>query len=320
MPLSSDFPYEPRYADALGSKMHYVESGEGDPILLVHGNPTSSYLWRNVIPHVAPQGRVIAVDLIGMGKSDKPDIAYRLFDHVAYLEAFIEELGLDDVTLVLHDWGGGVGLSYARRHPDNVAAVAVMEAVVKPMTWADAGLPQRLMFTLMRNRRVGEFMNMRGTFFLKRVMPMLINRKLTSDEQAAYMEPYPTPQSRKPVAMWPREIAIEGSPADVHEEISANYEWFRSAPVPKLLIHAEPGVIFNTRTVAEISERTANLQTVSVGEGLHYLQEDSPDAIGEALDEWLRESGRVAVERSGSHELDRVSSDRETAGAVSSSV
>ena len=131
MPTSPDFPFESHYVDVDGSKMHYVESGEGDPILFVHGNPTSSYLWRNVIPHVSPVGRAIAVDLIGMGRSDKPDIDYRFFDHLKYLEAFIEALGLENVTLVLHDWGGGLGTSYARRHPDNVRGMPFTEFAIR---------------------------------------------------------------------------------------------------------------------------------------------------------------------------------------------
>ena len=140
--------------------MHYIESGDGNPILLLHGNPTSTYLWRNVIPHVAGQGRAVAVDLIGMGKSDKPDIDYRFFDHLEYLEAFVSELGLKNVTLVLHDWGGGVGLSYARRHPDNVRAIAFMEAVIKPMTWDEMGLLNRIVFKRMRDPRKRDRMNL----------------------------------------------------------------------------------------------------------------------------------------------------------------
>ena len=273
--------------------MHYVESGEGDPILFLHGNPTSAYLWRNVMPHVADQGRALAVDLIGMGKSDKPDIDYRFFDHLEYLEGFVDELGIEDVALVLHDWGGGVGLSYARRHPDNIRAIAFMEAVVKPMTWDEIGVLNRIVFKRMRHPVKGDRMNLDKNFFLKRLMPQMVIRKLSDQEKAAYLEPYPTPQSRKPVAMWPREIPISGEPADMHAEISANYEWFQTAPIPKLFLHAEPGIIFDADNAAEIKRRVHGLDTVFIGEGKHYLQEDAPDAIGQAISSWLRQHADV---------------------------
>lgn len=266
--------------------MHFVEQGEGDPILFIHGNPTSSYLWRNIIPFAATRGRAIAVDLIGMGKSDKPDLPYRFFDHYRYLEAFIEELGLTNVTLVIHDWGGGLGTSYARRHPDNVAGIAFMESVLKPMDLADADPVTRFMFNRMRDQRKGDRMNMKKAFFLKRLMPMMTSAKLSAEVKQAYMEPYPTPESRKPVAVWPREIPLSGSPADMVEEIGDNYDWFKTAPIPKLMLHAKPGVIFKT-LVDEVERDVDNLTSVFIGKGKHYLPEDQPQAIGEALSTWL---------------------------------
>lgn len=293
MAPSPEFPYKSKFIDVQGSRMHYVESGEGDPILFLHGNPTSSYLWRNVMPHIVDQGRTIAVDLIGMGKSDKPDINYRFFDHLEYLEGFVAELGLENVTLVLHDWGGGVGLSYARRHTDNVRAVAFMEAVVKPMTWGEIGLLNRIVFKRMRDPKKGDRMNMEKNFFLKRLMPQMVVRKLTDQEKAAYLEPYPTPQSRKAVAMWPREIPISGEPADMHAEISANYEWLKIAPIPKLFLYAKPGMIFNAANAAEIRDRVQGLDEVFIGKGKHYVQEDAPDAIGQAISSWMRQHADV---------------------------
>ena len=287
MSPSSEFPYESKYVEVLGSQMHYIESGEGDPILFVHGNPTSSYLWRNVIPHVSPVGRAVAVDLIGMGRSDKPDIDYRFFDHLEYLEALVDQLGLKNVTLVLHDWGGGLGTSYARRHPDNVRGIAFMESVVKPMTWGDMNLVQKFMFKRMRDSKKGDRMNLEKNFFIKRMMPMMVSRKLSPQEKAAYSEPYPTPQSRKPIAEWPREIPISGEPADMHTEISQNYEWFRTVQIPKLLLYAKPGMIFDADDVAEIQEHVSNLDAVFIGKGKHYIQEDQPDAIGQAIKSWI---------------------------------
>ncbi len=286
---SPEFPYESRFVDVLGSRMHYVESGAGAPILFLHGNPTSSYLWRNVMPHLEAQGRTVAVDLIGMGKSDKPDIEYRFFDHLRYIEGFVAALGLEDVTLVLHDWGGGVGLSYARRHPDNVRAIAFMEAVVKPMVWDEIGILNKLVFKRMRDQKKGDRMNLQKNFFLKRLMPQMVVRKLSEQERAAYHEPYPTPESRKPVAMWPREIPISGDPADMHAEISANYEWFRTVEIPKLFIYAQPGIIFDAANAAEIKDRVQGLDDVFIGKGKHYLQEDSPDAIGQAISSWMHQ-------------------------------
>ena len=284
---SPAFPYESKYLDVLGSKMHYVESGTGDPILFLHGNPTSSYLWRNVIPHVADKGRAIAVDLIGMGKSDKPDLDYRFFDHLRYLDAFIGEMELTNVTLVIHDWGGGLGLSYARRHPDNVAGVAFMECVLMPMEWSDADPVTKFVFKRMRDPKKGTRMNQDKSFFLKRLMPMMTTRRLTAEEKAAYAAPYPTAESRKPIAQWPREIPISGTPADMAVEIGANFDWFKSADLPKLFLHASPGVIFTKKTVARLENEIEGVQSVSVGKGKHYLPEDVPDAIGRALARWL---------------------------------
>ncbi len=289
MAPSPEFPYKSKFVDVLGSRMHYVESGDGDPILFLHGNPTSSYLWRNVIPHTSSHGRAIAVDLIGMGRSDKPDLDYRFFDHLKYLEGFVAELGLENVTLVLHDWGGGVGLSYARRHPDNVRSIAFMEAVVKPISWDEIGLMNKIVFKRMRDPKKGDRMNLDKNFFVKRLMPMMVSRKLTDREKATYLEPYPTPQSRKPVAMWPREIPISGEPADMHAEISQNYEWFKTAPIPKLFLYAKPGIIFDAKNTAEIKESVQGLDAVFIGKGKHYVQEDAPDKIGEAISSWMRQ-------------------------------
>ncbi len=292
-PPSAASPFESRYVEVLGSRMHYVEQGEGDPILLIHGNPTSSYLWRNVIPHVAEHGRAIALDLIGMGKSDKPDIDYRFFDHLDYVTGFVEALNLENVTLVIHDWGGGLGFSYARRHPDNIAGIAFMECVLMPMEWSDADPVTRFMFKRMRDPQKGERMNQQKSFFLKRLMPMMTKRRLTADERARYAEPFPTPESRKPIAVWPREIPLSGEPADMAREIGDNYSWFRTASMPKLFLHASPGVIFTKKTVAKVESEIEGLQSVSVGKGKHYIQEDEPDAIGMALGAWLAQTVRL---------------------------
>ncbi len=287
MPISSDFPLESQYVDVQGSRMHYVETGEGTPILFLHGNPTWSYLWRNVLPYAAENGRAIAVDLIGMGKSDKPDIDYRFFDHLNYVEGFINALDLHDLVLVLHDWGAGLGISYARRHPGNVIGIAAMEGVIRPSRWSDANVIQRALFRRMRHPVKGNRMNMDKNFFVERVIPMMTDRKLSKEERDAYRAPYDTRESRKPVAVWPREVAFDGDPPDVHAEIAANYEWYKTVDVPKLFLHATPGIIFKKPAVEELEREVDDLETRLVGKGKHYLPEDQPDEIGRALNDWL---------------------------------
>jgi haloalkane dehalogenase len=287
MPISADFPFESKYIDVLGSKMHYVDEGEGDPILFLHGNPMSSYLWRNVIPYAVPHGRAIAVDLIGMGKSDKPDLDYRFVDHARYLDAFIEALGLTNITLVIHDWGSGLGFHYAHRNPDNVRGIAFMEAIARPSSWKDANPMEKFLFRRMRHPRKGDRMNMDKNFFVKRVVPMMTKRKLTDAEKAAYAAPYPDRASRKPVAVWPREIPFDGDPSDVHGVVSGYWDWLQSSQMPKLMLHASPGVIIKKDLAAELQEKLPNLTSVHIGKGAHYVQEDQPDAIGEALSAWL---------------------------------
>lgn len=289
MTISSDFPYESRFVDVLGSAMHYVEEGEGDPILFIHGNPTSSYLWRNIIPYASPHGRAIAVDLIGMGKSAKPDIDYRFVDHARYLDGFIEALGLRNITLVVHDWGSGLGFHYANRNPDNVRAIAFMEAIVKPADWNDANPAVRFIFRRMRDQVKGDRMNMDKNFFIKRLLPMMTKRKLSTAEREAYAAPYPDRESRKPIAMWPREIPFVGDgPEDVHKIVTEYAAWLKTSEIPKLLLHAKPGVILTKDAVAQLESTLPNLTSVGIGKGKHYIQEDEPDAIGQALSKWLK--------------------------------
>ena len=286
--ISDAFPYESRFVEVLGSHMHYVEEGEGDPILFLHGNPTSSYLWRNIIPCAVPHGRAIAVDLIGMGKSDKPDLDYRFFDHVAYLEAFIDALDLDPITLVLHDWGSGLGFHFAARHPERVERIAFMEAIIETYRWSDAPPPIAWLFKRFRDPVKGHRMNGEKNFFVKRLLPMMVSRRLTPVEKAAYAAPYPDVASRKPVEQWPREISWDGEPADVTEAVDAYNAWLRSSPIPKLFLWAKPGMIVRGEKAArKVAVMFPNTEAVFIGKGRHYIQEDQPDAIGEALSDWL---------------------------------
>ncbi len=288
--ISAAFPFESNYVEVLGSRMHYVDEGprDGAVLLLLHGNPTSSYLWRNVIPHLTPRGRVIAPDLIGMGRSGKPDIGYRFFDHSRYLEGLIEALGLSDITLVLHDWGSALGFHYARRHEHNVRGLAFTEAILAPVRWRDFPGKFKTAFKLFRTPWAGALMISGMNVFVKQVLPQSIVRELTDEEMRHYLEPYPTFASRKPVRQWPREIPIEGKPEDVHEVVATYNAWLQKTELPKLLLYAKPGALIRRRGVEWARERFPILETVDIGRGLHFVQEDNPDGIGKAIVEWFR--------------------------------
>lgn len=288
--ISAAFPFESKYIEVNNSKIHYIDVGEGDPVLFLHGNPTSSYLWRNIIPHVQPLGRCIAPDLIGMGKSDKPDIAYGFRETYEYLEAFIEKLGLKNITLVIHDWGSGLGFHYANTHRDNIKGIAFMEAMVKPLTWK--GMPSaglRMAFRMMRTRGIGWLMISVGNMFVKKMLPDLIVRKLSKEEVANYRRPYPTVASRKPIRVWPLDVPLDGKPKYSYEVINAYGEWLKETDLPKLFFYAHPGAIILKDSVEYIKNNFSNMKSVDIGEGLHFIQEDNPHLIGEEIAKWYRE-------------------------------
>ena len=274
-----------------GRTMAYVEMGEGDPIVFQHGNPTSSYLWRNVMPHVADQGRCIAVDLIGMGDSDKLDDSgpdrYRYIEHRDYLFAAWESLGIADrVTLVIHDWGSALGFDWANQHRDSVMGIAYMEALVRPVTWAEWPDAARGVFQGFRSD-AGEAMVLEKNTFIERVLPGSVLRGLGDAEMAVYRRPFETPgEDRRPTLTWPRQIPIDGEPQDVHNIIAEYAAWLPDSDIPKLFINAEPGAIL-TGPQREFCRSWPNQQEVTVA-GSHFIQEDSPDAIGEAIANWRR--------------------------------
>jgi len=274
-----------------GKSMSYVEMGEGDPIVFQHGNPTSSYLWRNVMPHLADQGRCIAIDLIGMGDSDKlddvgPD-SYTFVQHREYLDGALEALGVkDNVTWVIHDWGSALGFDWANRHRDAVRGIAYMEGIVRPVSWDDWPEAARGVFQGFRSP-AGEAMVLEKNTFVERVLPGSVLRKLSDEEMAVYRRPYLTPgESRRPTLTWPREIPIEGEPADVVKIVSEYAEWLATCDVPKLFINAEPGAIL-TGPQREFCRTWPNQQEKTV-KGVHFVQEDSPTEIGQAIAEWYR--------------------------------
>lgn len=287
-----ELPYPSRWVEVNGSKMHYLETGDpgSDPILFIHGNPTWSYLWRNVLPYAEPYGRVIAVDLIGMGRSDKPDIGYYYRDHIGYLEGFIEALQLENITFVIHDWGSALGFDYAARHEDNVKAIAFMEAIIPPaapIESYEAMGPFADLFRAFRTPGVGEEMIMNQNFFIEELLPMLVVRELTQEEMDAYRAPFPAPEDRYPVWRWPNEVPIAGEPRDT-TALTLNYgEWLTRTEVPMLHVYVTPGAVNPEVSVEWSRENIKNIEMAFVGEGLHFIQEDHPDEIGQAIADWL---------------------------------
>ena len=284
-------PIAKKYAQVLDHSMAYVETGEGDPVVLLHGNPTSSYLWRGIIPHLAGLGRCIAPDLIGMGDSDKledsgPD-RYHFVEHRRYLDAFLEAVGVNDkVTLVMHDWGSALGFDWANRHRYAVKGLAYMEAIVQPLTWAQWPEAALRVFQGFRSRS-GESMVLDHNLFVERVLPGSIKRMLTDEEMAEYRRPFLEPgEGRRPTLTWPREIPLEGEPEDVTEIVGSYAVWLHQSHIPKLFVNADPGAIL----VGEQREfcRSWPNQTEVTVSGIHFIQEDAPDEIGRAIADWLR--------------------------------
>jgi len=285
--ISAADPYKRKRVAVLDSEMAYVETGEGDPVVFLHGNPTSSYLWRNIIPHVEPFGRCLAPDLIGMGDSGKaPDGNYAFADHARYLDAWFSKMSIDNAVLVIHDWGSALGFSWARRHPERVRGIAYMEAIVEPVVWDDWPEAARGIFQAMRSP-AGEELVLEKNVFVERILPASILRKLSEAEHDAYRKPFrESGEGRRPTLSWPRQIPIEGEPADVVEIVLQNGAWLSSSEVPKLFVNADPGSILTGRQ-REFCRSWPNQEEVTV-KGLHFVQEDSPHEIGEAVAAFVR--------------------------------
>jgi haloalkane dehalogenase len=276
-----------RRARVLDTEMSYVDLGEGDPIVFLHGNPTSSYLWRNIIPYLAEHGRCLAPDLVGMGQSGRsPRGAYRFEDHARYLDAWFEKLQLTrNVVLVLHDWGSALGFHRASRSPEQVQAIAYMEAIVQPRRWEDFPHGRDAMFRALRSDK-GEQMVLDENFFVEVVLPKSILRQLSGEEMDAYRAPFKERDARLPTLVWPRELPIDGEPADVAAIVQRYGEWLATSPLPKLFIAAEPGALLVGRA-RKFCRTFPNQREVSV-KGIHYVQEDSPTEIGLALRDFVR--------------------------------
>lgn len=280
-----------RFYDVLDHSMACREAGTGQPVVFLHGNPTSSYLWRNVMPEVSGQARCLAPDLIGMGQSQKlsgpAPPSYRFSDHRRYLDGLLEQLDLGDaVTLVVHDWGSALGFDWARRHPERVRGLVYMEALVRPLTWKEWPEAGRSLFQAFRSA-AGEDLVLQKNMFIERVLPGSIIRDLSADEMAAYRTPFAEPgEDRRPTLTWPRELPIDGEPSDVVAIVSEYAAWLARCEIPKLFINAKPGAIL-TGPQREFCRSWPNQSEVTVG-GIHFIQEDSGPEIGAAIADWLR--------------------------------
>lgn len=290
--ISEDLTIARNEVAVLGSTMSYLEQGEGEAVVFLHGNPSAAYLWRNIMPYVAKTHRAIALDLIGMGHSGKPEIDYTFADHAAYLDAFIVEMDFDQVTLVSHDWGAALAWDFARRHPDKVVRLTFMEGVLPPAfpqpSYEAMGEEMGGMFRALQDPEQGYEMVMEGNMFVEGILPMMINRPLGEEAPAEYGAPYGEIESRLPTWMWPREVPIGGQPESsvaLMEDIAA---FMGETEMPVLLTYAEPGVLIPPQAVPFYTNLIGDLETAFIGQGLHFIQEDQPDAIGRAIADWLR--------------------------------
>ena len=288
-----------KFVNVRGVKMHYQESGKGDPVLFLHGNPTSSYLWRNVTPYLEQQGRTIAIDLVGMGYSGKPDIDYSYDDHYAYLDGFIKALGLKNITIVGHDWGAALGFDYARRNPGNVKAIAFMEGLLPPIfpqpDFEAMGEEMGGMFRAFKTKGQGEEMVIRNNMFIEQLLPSMVNRPLGEVAMNVYRAPYKDLAARIPLLAWPRAVPIAGEPAKGVQLMNDIRAFMETTDKPVLLLYADPGVLVSMQVVSYYQQTIKNLETVYVGQGFHFIQEDQPKGIGRAISDWLRRLNKLVM-------------------------
>ena len=285
-------PLSKQFLTVSGKDMAYHDVGSGDPVVFLHGNPTSSYLWRDIVPHVSGQARCIVPDLIGQGDSDKLDDptagSYSFVEHREYLDGLLDQLDLgDNITFVIHDWGSALGFDWANRNRDRVSGICYMEAIVRPVTWDEWPESARGIFQSMRSE-AGEETVMTKNLFVEAILPSSIMRTLGDEEMEEYRRPFADPADRRPTLTWPRQIPIDGEPADVHEVVQDYADWLSTSEIPKLFINADPGIIL-TGAQREFCRTWPNQTEVTVA-GIHFIQEDSPNEIGEALASWLAQA------------------------------
>lgn len=279
-PISAEFPFMSRYVNVLGSQMHYIDEGSGDPVLFLHGNPTSMYLWRNIMPYLTDRGRVIAVDNIGFGFSDKPDIDYTFADHAAYLRAFVDVLDLRNITLVIHDWGSALGFDYAAEFEDNVKAIVFMEAMLPTLSDNIINSPTGPLFDRMRDPIQGWEYLIRRNGFIEEILPGGIVREMTHTEMQAYRRPFLLEADRKPLWVWPLQVPLNGEPQETHAVVEHYGEWLSQTQIPMLMFAVTPGAIGPESAVTWAKEHIHNLRVFNLGFGFHFIQEDYPHTIG----------------------------------------
>lgn len=288
--IEAGFPFVSKYVKVLESKLHYVDEGSGTTFLFLHGNPSSTYLWRNIIPFVSKNNRAVAVDLIGMGKSGKPNIDYKMSDHCQYIEAFIQKMNLKNVVLVLHDWGSFIGLKYASENESNIKGIVLMEGILRPWeSWDTIPSVTRRMFKKFFDPVEGPNMIYEKNFFIEKALPYLTKRKLTHEEMNHYREPFLDKESRKPMLSFPRELPIAGANANNAAIINSYNKWLSSTDVPFHVLWAKPGSLFRKEYIPLMRKEFPNMTDKYVGKSKHYLQEDVPNEIGNAILEWFEQ-------------------------------
>lgn len=276
------------YVEVYGSKMHYLEEGGGNPILFLHGIPTSSYLWRNIISHLSSLGRCIALDLIGMGKSDKPNIEYNIHDHIKYVDKFIETLGLKNITLVMHGWGSVIGLDYAMRHEKNCKGLVFYESYLRPFNKEDISLPLQEQILALQDQENSYDLIMNSSYFVDKVLPQEMLMPLSDQDMVLYREPFLKEGAGKPLHRYLQELPRGDNNSDV-DKIIANYsKKLSKSKLPKLMLYSVPGFITTIATAMWAKEHLPNLEIVDVGEELHYAQETNPVLMRESISAWMQ--------------------------------
>lgn len=284
--VSAACHYPSRFVLVQGSKIHYIEDGKGDPVVFLHGMPTSSYLWRNIMPSLSDKAHCIAPDLIGMGASDKPAIDYTIYDHINYIQGFIEALALENITFVLHGWGSVIGFDYARRHADNVKALAFLESHVRPTTdWDMLSLPIQQLTALLKRPGASYHAVVEQNYLIDKFLPNGVLRKLSKEEFENYRKPFADPESRKPLWQYIQDLPL-GEGNGVFALIEKYSQWLQQAPQPKLMLYAVPGFITTMAMVQWAKEHIQNLTLVELQDALHFAQESAPDVFCKELRNW----------------------------------
>jgi haloalkane dehalogenase len=286
--ISDEIPYPSSFVEVYGSKMHFIESGRGDAILFLHGIPTSCYVWRNIIPYLAPLGRCIAPDLIGFGQSDKPNIEYSIFNHIKYIDKFIETLQLKNITLVMHGWGSLIGFDYAMRNENNCKGLVFYESFLRTSNGNDLSLPYQEQLSELHREEYIDSLTMPGTAFVDKIIPQNAMRKLSDEEMQHYREPFMQKGASKPILQYLKELPKGNNESDVDKLIENYSRKLCQSDLPKLMLYSVPGFITTIATVIWAKEHLTHLEIVDIGEELHFAQESYPALMGETISVWLQ--------------------------------